>query len=270
MQYDPIKRSLGKVFNRKPFLRILFYRLLDTLILRTWHVKKDVRNWVKEQKQNAAILDAGSGFGQYSYFLSKLKIPVSITAVDVKEEQVTDCNAFFNSIGKTNITFKTLDLTALQDNEMYDLIISIDVMEHILDDTKVFANFSKSLKTGGMLLISTPSDKGGSDVHDHDNHEKSFIGEHVRDGYNIEDISEKLTNNGFLKVETRYVYGTPGKISWRLSMKFPIKMLGISKVFFIVLPFYYLVTFPFCLLLNCLDVAFKHKSGTGLIVNAWK
>jgi hypothetical protein len=40
MQYDPIKKTLGTVFNKTPFLRILFYRLLDLLLLRTWHVKK--------------------------------------------------------------------------------------------------------------------------------------------------------------------------------------------------------------------------------------
>ena len=40
------------------------------------------------------------------------------------------------------------------------------------------------------LLISTPSDKGGSDVHNDD--EESFIDEHVRDGYSIKDITEKL------------------------------------------------------------------------------
>ncbi len=65
----------------------------------------------------------------------------------------------------------------------YNLIISIDVMEHITDDIQVFKNFYQSLKSGGILLISTPSDQGGSDVHDDE--EKSFIAEHVRDGYSI-------------------------------------------------------------------------------------
>ena len=32
MQYDPIKHTLGKLFNRTPFLRKLFYRLLDLLL----------------------------------------------------------------------------------------------------------------------------------------------------------------------------------------------------------------------------------------------
>jgi 2-polyprenyl-3-methyl-5-hydroxy-6-metoxy-1,4-benzoquinol methylase len=269
MQYDPIKRSLGKVFNKSPFTRKIFYHLLDILLLRTWHIKKDVREWVKGKTGEVQVLDAGSGFGQYSYFLSKLKLKSQLTSVDVKEEQVADCNDFFKKIGRSNVQFSVGDLTTFRDKEKFDLILCVDVMEHILEDVKVFENYNYSIKKDGMLLISTPSDQGGSDVHDHDGGE-SFIGEHVRDGYNIKEIEDKLKQSGFSKVDARYVYGTPGKISWRLSMKYPIMMLGVTKLFFIILPFYYLITFPFCLLLNCFDLAGKHKTGTGLVVKAWK
>jgi hypothetical protein len=119
-----------------------------------------------------------------------------------------------------------------------------------------------------MLLISTPSDQGGSDVHGDE--ESSFIEEHVRDGYNIVEIQDKLRSAGFSRIQARYSYGKPGQISWRLSMKYPILMLGKSKAFFLLLPFYYLVTFPFCLVLNWLDANNRHATGTGLIVKAWK
>ena len=68
-------------------------------------------------------------------------------------------------------------------------------MEHIEEDVLVFQNFYKSLKNNGILLISTPSDKGGSDVHS--DNEESFIDEHVRDGYSIKDITEKLIAGRF-------------------------------------------------------------------------
>ncbi len=50
MQYDPIKKRLGDAFNKSPWRRKLFYRLLDLLLLRTWHVKKALRVWVKSTK----------------------------------------------------------------------------------------------------------------------------------------------------------------------------------------------------------------------------
>lgn len=268
MQYDPIKRSLGGVFNKKPLLRKLFYKLLDLLLLRTWHVKKEIRKWARRKGSDLKLLDAGSGFGQYVYYLSGKNPGWKVLGVDVKEEQIEDCSNFFKTIGRSNVEFRLEDLTKFRLVEKVDFILSVDVMEHILEDVEVFKNFHASLKEKGMVLISTPSDQGGSDVHEH-NHE-SFIDEHVRDGYNIDEIQEKLKTAGFTKTEARYNYGWPGKISWKLSMKYPILMLNASKLFFIVLPFYYLITFPFSLILNYIDVALKHKTGTGLIVKAWK
>ncbi len=269
MEYDPIKKDLGKVFNKTPFLRILFYRLLDLLLLRTWHVKKELRQWMKEKPKDVHILDAGSGYGQYTYHLASKNKNWQIRAVDVKKEQIEDCRHFFNKIGKDNTRFEIGDLTKYQQPETFNLVLSVDVMEHIEDDIGVFRNFYASLKPGGMVLISTPSDQGGSDVHDH-GHESSFIDEHVRDGYNIQEIQNKLNKAGFSKTIARYQYGKPGKISWRLSMKYPMLMLNKTKIFFILLPVYYVITFPLCLLLNYLDVRGNHSSGAGLIVKAWK
>ena len=269
MQYDPIKRSLGNIFNKTPFLRILFYRLLDLLLLRAWHIKREIKVWSKKRVLKQHILDAGSGFGQYTYYMSTLSPEYQILAVDVKDEQVRDCNIFFKKIGKENaVEFRVDDLTKFQKENTFDLVVCVDVMEHILEDVTVFKNFCASMKTGAMLLISTPSDQGGSDVQEAG--EASFIEEHVRDGYNILDIEKKLKSAGFSKVEAKYSYGTPGKISWRLSMKYPIQMLGVSKLFFIILPIYYILLYPLCYLLNYLDATGTHKTGTGLIVKAWK
>jgi len=267
MQYDKIKRTLGNIFNSHPVLRIVFYKLLDVLLLRSWHIRREIRRFKKESPKDSKILDAGSGFGQYSYFLAKLSGSFFITAVDVKEDQISDCNNFFNKAGLSErVKFQIADLTEYSSGNNFNLIISIDVMEHIENDIAVFSNFYKNLKRGGWLLISTPSDKGGSDVHE--NGESSFIEEHVRDGYNIDDIAKKLHDAGFEKVDARYSYGIPGQISWKLSMKYPMLMLGASKIFFILLPFYYIITFPFCIILNYLDLFLYHPSGTGLIVKA--
>ncbi len=268
MQYDPIKRSLGSVFNSSPFLRKIFYRLLDLLLLRSWHVRRELRKWAVSAPADASVLDAGSGFGQYDYYMSTSHPDWKIRGVDVKDEQIADCNAFFGRIGRKNVHFANADLTAFTDTSAYNLILSVDVMEHILEDVQVFRNFHASLQTGGMVLISTPSDQGGSDVHEHE--EESFIDEHVRDGYNISEIQEKLKLAGFSRTEARYQYGKPGQVSWRLSMKYPILALGKTKLFFILLPFYYLVTFPVCLILNYFDATITHKTGTGLVVKAWK
>ncbi len=268
MHYDPIKKTVGGFFNKSPFLRKVFYKLLDLLLLRAWHVHRELKKWKKDATKDPKILDAGFGFGQYTYYMKNLFPSACILGVDVKEDQVSECNQFFRAINKENVLFKVADLLDFQKPETFDMCLCVDVMEHIEDDVKVMANICTSLKDGGMLLISTPSDQGGSDVHE--DSDTSFIEEHARDGYNMDEIKDKLKTAGFSKVKAHYSYGAPGKISWRLSMKYPMKMLNVSKLFLIILPFYYLITYPIAFVLNLMDVRSGHPTGTGLIVKAWK
>ena len=265
MQYDPIKKSLGKIFGSQYVLRKLFYRLLDILFLRAWYVRQELKKLPKDR--NYSILDAGSGFGQYTYRMKRMFRSSRILAIDLKEEQMEDCRQFFKEAGlQKGISFMKADLTKFIKPQFFDIILSVDVMEHILEDEKVFNNFYQSLKKDGVLIISTPSDKGGSDA----GHGESFISEHVRDGYGIEDIKKKLEKAGFTNIKAQYSYGKPGNISWLLSIKYPILMLGKSKLFFLFLPFYYLLIFLFCLILNFIDLKSNLSQGTGLIIKAIK
>lgn len=294
MKYDPVKSRIGRVVSRHVWLRKMFYALLDILLLRTWHVKKALRRFARSRKETGSsseeissrikagsstethntreetmILDAGSGFGQYTWRMWKINNKWNILGIDIKQEQIDDCKHFISKTkAASRVDFRYADLTTFREEEKYDLVLSVDVMEHIEEDRQVFRNFYISLKPGGWLIISTPSDKGGSDVHDHDDH--SFIDEHVRNGYGIKEIKEKLTEAGFSNIKTEYTYGQPGKISWRLSMKYPVLMLNASMAFALILPLYYILVMPFALILNYLDIRFKHKEGTGLLVVAVK
>jgi SAM-dependent methyltransferase len=270
MEYDPIKQTLGRLFNRYSFTRKLFYFLLDVLLLRTWHIQREIRRFFRQEggKPGQHVLDAGSGFGQYTWFMARRQPSWQVHAIDIKAEEVDSAASFFRQCKQHNIRCEVADLLQFVEPDRYRLILSVDVMEHIEEDEKVFAHFFRSLQKGGMLLISTPSDQGGSGVHAEG--EESFIGEHVRDGYNVNDIREKLERAGFSDIETRYTYGWPGKISWRLSMKYPIMLLGRSRWFLLLLPFYYLLLMPLVLLLNLADLHIRHTSGTGLLVRGWK
>jgi SAM-dependent methyltransferase len=269
MQYEPIKKSLGRFFSGSLFMKKSLYFLLDLLLLRTWHVKKALHKIVQEFSSEASVLDAGSGLGQYTWRMCKMNSQWKIKAVDINNEQIEECRAFFSGTGISDrVSFQSCDLTKLTDTDSYNIILSVDVMEHIEEDVLVFQNFYRSLKRNGILLISTPSDKGGSDVHN--DSEESFIDEHVRDGYSISDISAKLSKAGFKNIKALYTYGIPGNISWRLSMKYPIKMLNTSYLFFLLLPFYYVIFFPISIILNIFDLNLTHKTGTGLLVTARK
>ncbi len=269
MHYDPIKQFLSKLFGRHPLGRKLFYRLLDILLLRTWHIQKALNDFgTTTSGASISVLDAGSGLGQYVWYMARKNPHWHITAVDIKEEDIKSCRQFFKQVKQRNAKFEVRDLTSYLANEKYDLVLSIDVFEHIEDDVRVFSNLFHSMKPGGMLLISTPSDLGGSDANDPDG--ASFIEEHVRNGYPADEIRYKLANAGFEAVEVQYTYGKPGSIAWRISMKYPMLLLGYSKAFLVILPLYYLIFMPAVMILNYLDVKMTHSKGTGLLVKAWK
>lgn len=270
MHYDPIKHFLGAFFNRWVFTRRLFYALLDLLLLRTWHIHKELRAYFKQSKhkKDVSVLDAGSGFGQYTFYLARKQPSWNILGTDIKEDEISSCTAFFESYKLHNARFEIRDLVTYKNPAAFDLIVNVDVMEHIVEDEQVLSNFFQSLKPEGLLLINTPSNQGGSDVMEPG--DASFIGEHVRDGYGVAEMQNKLQNAGFTDIDIRYTYGKPGNISWKLSMKYPIIWLNISRFFIILLPLYYLLVMPFVIMLNVADVWLKHTSGTGLLVKARK
>ena len=191
MQYDPIKRTLGRIFTGPPFGRKLFYLLLDLLLLRAWHINRKLKEISKLLPDNASVLDAGCGFGQYTWRMGRTNRNWIIRGIDIDSKHIAECRKFFALSYLGNRTsFHQQDLILLAYNDAFDLVLTVDVMEHINEDEKVFCNFYKALKNNGFLVISTPSDKGGSDVHDEN--DTSFIDEHVRDGYGKEELLSYL------------------------------------------------------------------------------
>ena len=263
MYYDPIKNIFANTIRKYPSLRILFYKVLDLMFLRSWFVRRElrsIRNKFGEKKID--IYDAGSGFGQYSYYMSVKLNPCKILSVDVKEDWIDDCKTFFAQKKVNIVSFAVEDLTSISHKDRFDLIVCVDVMEHIQEDVTVFSNFFKSLKPGGYLLINSPSIYGGSDVHGDE--EESFIGEHARDGYSNEDLESKLLPLGFSTYKCRYTYGFWGDKAWRLGIKYPMLLLNISKIFLLILPLYYLLTFPFALIMMYIDYSIESSRGSGI------
>ncbi len=263
MYYDPIKDVFASVLRKYPTLRVCFYKLLDIMFLRSWYVRRELKNLRRIfGDKEISIYDAGAGYGQYSYFMAGKLRPNKIYAVDVKDEWIRDGQKFFGKRKLNNVSFGIEDLTGIEHDNRFDLIVSVDVMEHIEDDVKVFKNFYRALKPGGFLLINTPSIYGGSDVHEEEG--ESFISEHARDGYSFEDLENKLKPVGFSVFRSRYTYGFWGDKAWRLGIKYPMQMLNISKLFFIVLPFYYLLTLLFTFGMMYLDFHSENKVGAGI------
>ena len=287
MDYDPIKDRFGDIVAANSWLARPFFFLLHIIFLRSWYVRRELKRQIEAARNSRArmttqpdgganrrgdhvvMLDAGTGFGQFSDFVARRYKDVEIDAVDIKEEYLDRAESMFikNDLAD-RVHFAVEDLTALQKKGPYDLILSVDVMEHILEDEAVFRNFYRVLRPGGVVIINTPSDQGGSDVNA--GSDESFIGEHVRDGYNAEEIASKLRRAGLEPSHILFTYGKWGSLAWRFLIKWPMQILNVSWLFVLLLPFYHLVVFIPGMALHAMDMRRPNKSGTGLLVVAEK
>jgi len=267
MDYDPVKDRFGSLVAGSRWRTRLFFRLLHLFFLRAWHVRRALRSALGPRDAQVRILDAGTGFGQYAWWIVRRWPNARIHAVDIKDDYLQRAEHFLQQEGLVDrVSFAIEDLTALQAEGPFDLILSVDVMEHILEDVQVFKHFNRVLKPGGMVIINTPSDQGGSDSHGDE--DESFIGEHVRDGYGREEMRSKLAEAGLEADAIDYAYGVFGSLAWRLTIKWPMIWLNASFLSVLLLPFWYALVLLPSLVLNAIDVSRKNPTGTGLMVVA--
>ena len=93
MYYDPIKNVFAKIIEKFPLTRVIFYKVLDIMFLRSWYVRGELNRLRRKfGEKEINIYDAGSGYGQYTYFMAKNLKPCKIHAVDVKENWIEDCS----------------------------------------------------------------------------------------------------------------------------------------------------------------------------------
>ena len=266
MDYDPVKDRLIKAFEGSVLGQRVFFGLLHLVFLRSWYVRRTLKELLAKNP-TARILDAGTGFGQYTDWILRRFPETRIVAIDIKQDYLDRLSGYLKKAGladRAEVRFG--DLTQLEEFGPFDLVLSVDVMEHIEEDVQVFTHFHRVLCDGGALIVNTPSDQGGSNVSGEG--ESSFIGEHVRDGYGVPEIEGKLAQAGLDMDRAEYGYGKAGTIGWSLLVQFPMLLLGRSMAFAVLLPLYYLVALPIGVVLNAIDLAVNNPTGTGLTVLA--
>ena len=289
MLYEPTKEKIAKFIGDNRFYRKVFYVLLDIFILRQWYVKRVIKKYISQNKE-ILFFDAGAGFCQYSDFvLSKYK-NARVCAVDLNIKSAGNgviCSALgtretflniatfpeaerinpFPTEGKSfletqsRIVFVQANLESFKLTvEKADFVIAIDILEHIPDDISVLRNFYESMNEEGYLLISTPSNLDSA---------AAFTEEHVRLGYSLEELTEKVETRGFTVIEHKYSYGFWGKLYWKLIMRNGV-IIANNKILWVVLPIYLALVFLPSLVFMLLDMMCKNKSGNGIILVAKK
>lgn len=268
--YDPVKDRFAEFIRNSRFLRTMFYKLLDLFFLRSWYVRRIVREvgGRLDSRGEWRLLDAGSGFGQYDRFILSAFENVTVTAVDVKEDYLEDSRRYFSgAVQEDRISFHKMNLLELDFNEQFEFVLCIDVLEHIEDDLHVVGNLFNSLKPGGYFLMHSPSIYSEEDAGE----EESFVDEHARTGYSKDEIRRKMEKTGFEPLRIAYTYGPKGHLAWEWLIKYPMLWMNRIKLWALpVMAVYYLFTLPASLLLMWLDMKTENKKGAGVYALARK
>lgn len=140
-------------------------------------------------KKNKKVLEIGPGvqpcaLGKNMYF-------VDISEVLKEKYLAIGCNFTHGNC---------IDLP--YNDEEFDLVVALEILEHIKEDTKALKEINRILKNDGLLLISVPINSKFWNRWDD-------LSNHIR-RYDIEDLLKKLRKSEF-KVEKYKIYNTGPK-----------------------------------------------------------
>jgi 2-polyprenyl-3-methyl-5-hydroxy-6-metoxy-1,4-benzoquinol methylase len=167
------------------------------------------------------ILDAGCGSGELLLWLATHYPGYVLYGIDsncdkVRQNQIVAQKLQIGS----RLIFKCADLSCTSlPEKTYDLIVSIDVLEHIFDDMQILHAFRTALKLTGVLILHVPLR--------HQEQRRIFpffknhvVDSHVRDEYLPEEIRAKLKSAGFRIHDVCYGFGWRGELAFELNTLF--------------------------------------------------
>ncbi|GEM_PF-663152 len=199
-----IARLIGKIipsFNNPPHIGEL---------VRFLHFKDEIKGIEFHD-----VLDAGCGWGKYSFFLSELNPAVNIISVDISYLKVNKNKIEAQRRNMKNIGFIKKDLLNLNYDNKFDLIVCVDVIEHIKDDEKLIKVLYKALKPDGCIFIRTPRTNQFRFFSRFKDHKTEG---HVREGYQPEELGSMMEKQGFTIKKIRKTPGVFGALAWELDL----------------------------------------------------
>lgn len=151
------------------------------------------------------VLDAGCGRGVISRLLARRYPDARVDAIDLDRETQESNSRLAARMGLGNCIFRCADLIGFENPDTYDLIVSVDNLEHVADDQGVMRRFFKSMRQGGVLLVHVPHYYRRWPVFRRD---VNFdVPGHVRPGYRMEDIEKLIEGAGFTVINKGFSYG---------------------------------------------------------------
>ena len=114
-------------------------------------------SFVKGACANKRVLDIACGEGYGSYLMSQWGA-TEVHGVDISPESVENAKAHFQSPGLHYATGDAASVGKLFESQKFDLIVSLETIEHVAEPEQFLASIKALLAPGGAIVISCPND----------------------------------------------------------------------------------------------------------------
>lgn len=117
-------------------------------------ILKKINKFMPEHTKH--ILNIGCGTGSIDFHLAKKGY--SVTGIDISAKAINSCrkSAEYFKL-ENNTTFIESTLEKFKPSIKFNLILMIEVIEHIKNDQEQLCRMSKFIDKNGVLILSTPS-----------------------------------------------------------------------------------------------------------------
>ena len=152
-----------------------------------------------------SVLDAGCGRGVITRYLARRYRYAQVDGLDENETGQRINQTIAENLSLGNCHFTVADVLTYRKPDYYDLIVSIDNLEHIKDDMAALTNFHASLRESGTLIIHAPHYYRRWPVF---RWTVNFdVPGHMRPGYHLSELTERVRRAGFTVEQSGYSYG---------------------------------------------------------------
>ena len=217
-------RNIGReqrFIRRNPLIRAFMWLWGPIGIhsrIRAGHVLRVIRQL--DLPRGAQVLDAGSGHGLVLFSLANSQSEKCLHGIEIDPQLVAQSQVIARLLHLPFVSFEQGDLAMMDTvGGPYDLIFSIDVLEHIQEDVDVLRKFRRSMNEHGILVLHLPlrHQEQRRILSVFKNH---TVADHVRDEYLPSEIQEKLAIAGFRLHSLNYGFGWRGEFAFELNNLF--------------------------------------------------
>jgi len=203
------------------------------------------------------VLDIGCAQGHYSIRIAKNYLKSFVIGIDINETKIKTAKQTSTLFNIRNTLFKKTDLIEYNTHNKFDLVLLLQVLEHLKEDLKALKKIRGLIKKNGFLIITVPN-KNSEIIKWLKKH--TYINSHERDGYTTEELKKLFTKADFKIIKIKYLSGFIGRYIEKIE-----SFLKLNNLYL------FCLMYPFINLMMFLDdaVIFKsEKSTSGILILA--